>query len=90
MTLDGALQDDHEAIEKGLIKILPDDDHGRAVCFFDRTRMCDPHLTRGEVVSYFAFVVYLVSGPFRTRSTELSSDIFWLLWSRILHCNSFV
>ena len=50
MTLDGAMHDDQEIIEKGIIQILPDDDHGRAVFFMDRIRMCEPHATRAELV----------------------------------------
>ena len=44
------MRDDWQALAKGIIQILPDDDHGRAALFFDRTRMCNPHLTRGEIV----------------------------------------
>jgi hypothetical protein len=51
MTIDGAMQDDVDVLQKGIIHILPDDEHGRAVLFMDRTKMCEPHATTEQIVS---------------------------------------
>jgi hypothetical protein len=51
MTIDGAMQDDVDVLQKGIIHTLPDDEHGRAVLFLDRTKMCEPHATTEQIVS---------------------------------------
>jgi hypothetical protein len=51
MTIYGAMQDDVDVLQKGIIHILPDDEHGRAVLFMDRTKMCEPHATTEQIVS---------------------------------------
>ena len=51
MTIDGAMQDDIDVLQKGIINILPDDEHGRAVLFMDLTQMCEPHATTEQIVS---------------------------------------
>ena len=51
MTIYGAMQDDVDVLQKGIIHILPDDEHGRAVLFMDRTKMCEPHATEEQIVS---------------------------------------
>jgi hypothetical protein len=51
MTIDGAMQDDVDVLQKGIINILPDDEHGRAVLFMDLTQMCEPHATTEQIVS---------------------------------------
>jgi hypothetical protein len=69
MTIDGAMQDDVDVLQKGIIHILPDDEHGRAVLFMDRTKMCEPHATTEQIVSVprrcaCAFSFILVGWPF--------------------------
>jgi hypothetical protein len=51
MTLQGAMLDDREIIEDGIIYPLTDDEHGRMVLYVDRSRMCEPYATREQLVS---------------------------------------
>jgi hypothetical protein len=51
MTIDGAMQDDVDVLRKGIVHILPDDEHSRAVLFMDRTKMCEPHASTEQIVS---------------------------------------
>ena len=51
MTIEGAMQDDVDVLQEGIVNILPDDEHGRAVLFMDLTQMCEPHATTEQIVS---------------------------------------
>jgi len=51
MSIDGAMHDDIDGLQRGIINILPDDEHGRAVLFMDLTQMCEPHATTEQIVS---------------------------------------
>jgi hypothetical protein len=52
LTLSGALREDLEIIESGILAILPNDAKGRGVLFLDRIRAVPPLATRDAVVSY--------------------------------------
>jgi hypothetical protein len=52
MTLNGAMKEDCRVIQSGILSILPNDAHGRAVLFFDRIRAIPPLASRESVVSF--------------------------------------
>ena len=89
MTIDGAMQDDIDVLQKGIINILPDDEHGRAVLFMDLTQMCEPHATTEQIVSVLCWtknralpkhICLLSCCPFSNNlplySSPIVSDVF--------------
>jgi hypothetical protein len=50
MTLNGAIAEDIQAFMMGLAFVLPDDEKGRAVLFFDRIRLVRSVISRDEVI----------------------------------------
>jgi hypothetical protein len=52
MTLAGAMAEDLETLEKGLVSVPPPDQHGRGVIFWHRTRMNRIVASRSSIVSY--------------------------------------
>jgi hypothetical protein len=70
MTTDGAMQDDVDVLQKGIVNLLPDDAHGRAVLFMDRTKMCEPHASTEQIVS----VLWT-----RRRSSALPAHFLFIL-----------
>jgi hypothetical protein len=52
MTLAGAMAEDLETLEKGLISVPPPDQHGRGVIYWHRTRMILTVASRCSTVSY--------------------------------------
>jgi len=51
MNLSGAMDEDRELFESGLVAIHPKDDFGRVVLFVDRIRAILPLATRDATVS---------------------------------------
>ena len=64
MSLYGALSNEHELIETGIFGILPNDQQGRGVLFFDRIRAIPPIASRDQVVS---------TNPIERNSSKLQS-----------------
>lgn len=56
MTCRGAMSPYVAYLTKGIFRILADDDHGRAVLFFDRIRACSPAMTREAVWACFFYI----------------------------------
>jgi hypothetical protein len=52
MTLAGAMLDDLEALQKGFVVMLPQDEKGRGVLFYDRIRAIPSVASRDSVVRY--------------------------------------
>jgi hypothetical protein len=74
MTTDGAMQDDVDVLQKGIVNLLPDDAHGRAVLFMDRTKMCEPHASTEQIVS-----VLWTRRRRRRRSSALPAHFLFIL-----------
>jgi hypothetical protein len=72
MTIDGAMQDDVDVLQKGIVHPLPDDEHGRAVFFMDRIQMCEPHATTEQMVSVLLWA---------TSTTSSALPAYFLLCS---------
>jgi hypothetical protein len=51
MTLEGAMSEDLESLDKQIAAILPDDEHGRPVWFVDRIRAVPQEVSRQSLVS---------------------------------------
>lgn len=51
MTLEGAMAEDLPTLEKGFLSVLPNDEAGRPVVFFDRIRAIPTVAPRDAVVS---------------------------------------
>jgi hypothetical protein len=54
----GALAEEYEIIETGIFAILPKDQKGRGVLFFDRIRAIPPLAPRDAVVCMFVLIFY--------------------------------
>lgn len=72
MTLSGALADDKQLFESGLIAVHSRDNNGRTVLFVDRIRAIPPLATRDATVSEFGCVRFNATGILRIKC--LTSD----------------
>jgi hypothetical protein len=60
MSLDGAMAEDIDAFRIGVVQILPNDENGRAVFFFDRIRAVRSLLTRDALGRCFFYLAQVL------------------------------
>jgi len=61
MTLNGALQDDFDALSTGFVQILPKDSHGRAVLYHEK-HLANPRLHhRDSLIRVVFYICHVVS-----------------------------
>jgi hypothetical protein len=61
MTLSGAMAADRESLEKALVQVLPDDEYGRPVLFWDRIRSVKTVVTRDQVVRAHFYMLHIIA-----------------------------
>ena len=52
MTIRGAMEDDMDALSKGVFAVLPKDEKQRVVVFWDRIRSIQPVISRDSLVRF--------------------------------------
>jgi hypothetical protein len=67
MTLHGAMAEDLDAFRTGVFQILPNDEKGRAVLFFDRIRAVRSIISRDALIRCFFYVTQVL---FETENVQ--------------------
>ena len=70
MTLQGAVADEVSLMELGLVFFLPQDAHGRAVLYLDRTRFTQRVATRDAMLRVLFYMLHAMSDRDNPRPGE--------------------
>eukprot|EP00521_Asterionellopsis_glacialis_P014661 CAMPEP_0195297780 /NCGR_PEP_ID=MMETSP0707-20130614/22146_1 /TAXON_ID=33640 /ORGANISM="Asterionellopsis glacialis, Strain CCMP134" /LENGTH=318 /DNA_ID=CAMNT_0040359683 /DNA_START=128 /DNA_END=1084 /DNA_ORIENTATION=+ len=78
MEINGALQDDFEALETGFFQILGEDSHGRSIVYHEKTR-ADPTIHHRDSLCRVAFYILHVASHVGNQDRRRLSDGFVII-----------
>ena len=78
MTLEGAMRADRAAMEIGLLQILPDDNNGRPILYWDRIRAIPPMIRRDETARIYFYLLHTMS----QRESVQRNGYVWIIYSK--------